>query len=53
MIPDLYGVVDLIVEFKVSWIQFLEGLGFTYLDQNPEEKQNLNEMHNPGPARFA
>lgn len=34
---DLYGIDDLIMKVKESWVEFLECLSFTDLDQDPEE----------------
>lgn len=37
MIADLYGIVDLIMQLNLSWVQFLECLSLTDLDQDSEK----------------
>lgn len=34
MITDLYGVADLFMQLKLSWVQFLKSLSLTDLDQD-------------------
>ena len=33
---DQYGIVDLIIQIKLSWVQFLKRLSLTDLDQDSE-----------------
>lgn len=38
MIADLYGIVDLIMQLNLCWVQFLKCLSLTDLDQDSEKK---------------
>ena len=37
MITDLYGLIDFIMQFKLSWVQFLKRLSLTDLGQDSEK----------------
>lgn len=42
MTTDLYGIADLIMQLKMSWVQFLKSLSLTDLDQDSEEEKKAH-----------
>lgn len=42
VITDLYGVADLIVQLKLSWVQFLKRLSLTDLDQDSAKNKHIH-----------
>lgn len=40
----VYGIADLIMQLKLSWVQFLKCLSLTNLDQDSGKKNNASSM---------